>query len=98
MTVEGVASNAGVAKTTIYRWWRSKGVLALDAYEHGVGRLEPSHPVDTGPFLGDLKELVRPVVEERGTASQRGVAPSISGAQYASARAGEIYSKVVAPY
>ena len=98
MTVEGVASNAGVAKTTIYRWWRSKGVLALDAYEHGMGMLEPTHPADTGSFVGDLKELVRPVVEERGRVSQRLVAQIIAEAQYDSELAGEIHSKVIAPY
>ena len=29
MSIEGVASRAGVGKTTIYRWWSSKGVLVL---------------------------------------------------------------------
>ena len=29
MTVEGVAARAGVAKTTVYRRWRSKDELAL---------------------------------------------------------------------
>ena len=32
MTVEAVAELSGVGKATIYRWWSSKGTLALDAY------------------------------------------------------------------
>ena len=28
-TIEAVAARAGVAKTTIYRWWPSKGALAM---------------------------------------------------------------------
>lgn len=31
-TIEGVADRAGAAKTTIYRWWPSKGVLAIESF------------------------------------------------------------------
>lgn len=31
-TIEGVAARAGCAKTTIYRWWPSKGVLAIESF------------------------------------------------------------------
>jgi AcrR family transcriptional regulator len=52
MSVEGVATRAGVGKATIYRRWPSKADLVAEA----VGRL--SHkaldPVDTGSVRGDL--------------------------------------------
>lgn len=32
MTIESVAARAGVGKTTIYRWWESRGVLAVEAF------------------------------------------------------------------
>ncbi|QJS99391.1 TetR/AcrR family transcriptional regulator [Streptomyces asoensis] len=35
-TIEAVAGRAGVSKTTIYKWWPSKGALALDGYFHVV--------------------------------------------------------------
>lgn len=31
-TVEGVAARAGAGKATIYRWWRHKGTLAIEAF------------------------------------------------------------------
>ncbi|OQR61576.1 TetR family transcriptional regulator [Streptomyces maremycinicus] len=35
-TFEAVAERAGVSKTTLYKWWPSKGALALDGYFHAV--------------------------------------------------------------
>src|SRR5579872_5527324 len=54
MSIEGIAARAGVSKKTIYRWWPSKGVLALDAiYEEWTNArgLTP----DTGTLIGDLR-------------------------------------------
>lgn len=31
-TVEGVAARAGAGKATIYRWWQTKGTLAIEAF------------------------------------------------------------------
>ena len=35
-TIEGVAARAKASKVTIYKWWPSKGALALDGYVHGI--------------------------------------------------------------
>jgi AcrR family transcriptional regulator len=32
LSIEGVAARAGVGKTTIYRWWPTKGVLAVESF------------------------------------------------------------------
>jgi len=47
-----VAARAGVGKTTIYRRWPSKGLLALDAFVISF-RAEQPQP-DTGSLRGDL--------------------------------------------
>ena len=36
MSIEGVAARASVGKATIYRWWSSKGVLAVEAFMAAV--------------------------------------------------------------
>ncbi|MHB1518976.1 MAG: TetR/AcrR family transcriptional regulator [Acidimicrobiales bacterium] len=33
-TIEGIAARARVSKVTIYRWWPSRGSVAIDAYFH----------------------------------------------------------------
>ncbi|WP_307793061.1 TetR/AcrR family transcriptional regulator [Microbacterium stercoris] len=52
LTFERVARIAGVSKTTLYRWWPSVGVLALDCYKHAV-ETRFAFP-DTGDIRTDL--------------------------------------------
>jgi AcrR family transcriptional regulator len=51
-TIERVARLSGVSKTTIYKWWPSRGALALDGYFHAV---EPTLAFpDTDSIRADL--------------------------------------------
>jgi AcrR family transcriptional regulator len=54
MTIEGVATRAGVAKQTIYRWWKSKVDLLMDSLLDDVDQELP--PPDTGSATDDLRE------------------------------------------
>ncbi len=36
-TVDAVATRSGVARTTIYRWWPSKGLLAFESFREAFG-------------------------------------------------------------
>ena len=58
MSIERVAADAGVAKKTIYRWWPSKGMLALDAIYDEWSRARGLTP-DTGTLAGDLRSRMR---------------------------------------
>jgi AcrR family transcriptional regulator len=52
LTFERVARLSGVSKTTIYKWWPTPGVLALDGYAHAV-EVTLNFP-DTGDVRSDL--------------------------------------------
>jgi AcrR family transcriptional regulator len=61
MSIEAVADKAGVSKATIYRWWESKGELALDALVVELVAKMKDVP-DTGSLEGDLQGYIRTVV------------------------------------
>jgi AcrR family transcriptional regulator len=59
ISMEAIAARAGASKATIYRWWPSKELLALDALFGAWAAARPD-PRDTGSLAGDLLALVRP--------------------------------------
>src|SRR5689334_736742 len=65
LSIEGVASRAGVGKHTIYRRWPSKGLLFHDAL------LTLNEPVldypDTGDVMADLRRQIHGTVDLLGT-------------------------------
>jgi AcrR family transcriptional regulator len=52
-TIDEVAVRSGASKMTIYKWWPSKGALALDGYFHRV-QDQLAFP-DTGDIEVDLR-------------------------------------------
>lgn len=55
LTIEGIAARAGVGKSTIYRWWNSKGELVLEAL---AGILTAPPVPDSGDTRRDLTAIV----------------------------------------
>src|SRR5271165_6134675 len=51
LTIEAIAADAGVGKTTVYRWWPSKGALVVDAFADSAGH--KLHFPDTGSVFQD---------------------------------------------
>jgi AcrR family transcriptional regulator len=60
LTMERVAAESGVAKTTLYRHWPTKAALCMDLYLDAATR-ELSDP-DTGDVENDLKSIVATIV------------------------------------
>ena len=60
LTMDAVASEAGVGKATIYRRWRTKQDLVVDTISD-LNRAEAS-PADTGSLEGDLRQMLRSLV------------------------------------
>ena len=60
-TIEAIASRAGVSKVTVYKWWPSRGSVAIDAYFHRYR--QSSSFVDTGDLAGDLTGQIRLLID-----------------------------------
>jgi AcrR family transcriptional regulator len=58
LSMDDVASRAGVGKAAIYRRWPSKAVVVADAIAHWRRRLGPVEPPNTGSLRGDIDALV----------------------------------------
>jgi len=52
LRIEHIAAEAGVSKATIYRWWKSKGALVVEAL---VSALKPGEIPSTGSPAVNLK-------------------------------------------
>jgi AcrR family transcriptional regulator len=57
VTMEGIAARAGVAKQTIYRWWKAKTDVLMDAFLQDVA--EELTPPDHGDLALDLRAYLR---------------------------------------
>lgn len=62
VSMDELAERAGTSKATIYRWWPSKHVLALDALKRAWEAAAGPVP-DTGSLRTDLRAVVRPWVK-----------------------------------
>src|SRR6266487_2692 len=60
MSMDDVAQLAGFSKSTIYRWWPSKEMLAVDALATEWAPPLPTAERDTGTLRGDLVARFRP--------------------------------------
>ena len=56
LTMDRIAAEAGVGKQTIYRWWRSKAEVTLDALRELAE--EQIETVDTGRMTDDVEALL----------------------------------------
>jgi AcrR family transcriptional regulator len=96
VTIESIATKAGVAKQTIYRWWDSKTdilfeALAVDADEHFT---PPRH----GDFGSDLRDHLRQLATFLTQTDAGAVCRALAGqAQHDPAVAARFEAEFVAP-
>jgi AcrR family transcriptional regulator len=70
LTMDEVAQRGGVSKSTIYRWWPTKGMLVFEAFTANFLARQPTP--DTGSLRGDLLAALRSWIRTvKGTVTGR---------------------------
>jgi AcrR family transcriptional regulator len=73
MSMDDVAKRAGVSKSTIYRWWASKELLALDALATEWTLPRPVSRLDSGSLRGDLLARLHPWLRQLNQKPYEGI-------------------------
>lgn len=74
VSIEAIAKRAGVGKQTIYRWWPSKGAVALEALDDSLATVVDFQ--DTGDIFEDLRHHMQGVTKLLGSTQ---IGPVIQG-------------------
>jgi AcrR family transcriptional regulator len=91
LTVEGVASRAGVGKATIYRRWPSKLPLVVEAF----GQLPAFEDVNTGTLAGDLKAMLTRYLNDFISTPLATVYPSLAAERAHNPELGQVLDPVL---
>lgn len=98
-SIDAIAKQSGVAKTTIYRHWPSRADLLLDACAKMGSKTEPP---DTGELKEDLTILLSHLAQELKLARWSSILPSIVDAAERDPDVATVYKKLhgdlMAPY
>jgi AcrR family transcriptional regulator len=88
LTMEGIATRAGVGKQTIYRWWPSKGAVMADCLFEGMLMPGQLSLPNTGDVRGDLTRWLRTIFGFLGSEEGEIVFRSLIAAAAANAEVG----------
>jgi AcrR family transcriptional regulator len=79
LSIEAIAADAGVGKTTVYRWWSNKGALVVDAFASSIE--DELHFPDSGSVRRDMSAQMTQFLQVLRSRSGRIVAAVIAGGQ-----------------
>ncbi|WP_404465948.1 TetR/AcrR family transcriptional regulator [Micrococcus antarcticus] len=98
LTMEGIAARAGVSKQTVYRWWRTKVDVLVEAVGAGYLDIPLPLPPDTGDLRADLATWLRAMAVEIDGGGATHLSQALVGAiATADSRSQQIHGVLVAP-
>lgn len=78
LTIEGVAREAGTGKSTIYRWWKGRSDLAVEAFFSAIDETLDLH--ESGSAEADFRDQILGMADQlRGPAGRAFAAMLVGG-------------------
>jgi AcrR family transcriptional regulator len=96
VTIEAIAARAGVSKTTVYRWWPSKGAVMLEAVDDAAS-VGAEHP-NTGDVAADLREQLTAVIGPLTPTKTSAVAGLIAEGLHDEELANDLGERLIRPH
>jgi AcrR family transcriptional regulator len=98
LTIEAIASRAGVGKPTIYRRWPSKTAVVADAILEGHLALGPIPMPDTGDLVADLRAWLTSSSHALEVPGAVEIVRALTAANAEEALAARLHTFTTAPY
>ncbi|GAB5349939.1 TetR/AcrR family transcriptional regulator [Alteriqipengyuania sp. 357] len=95
LSIEGVAREAGTGKSTIYRWWKGRSDLAVDAFFAGIDETLDLH--ESGSAKADFRAQIAGLADQLRGPSGQAFAAMLAGGRESPAMAAAVRKRWLDP-
>jgi AcrR family transcriptional regulator len=97
LTIKAIATEAGVGRQTVYRWWPDKAGILIEALIELAGKVNLKESFDSGDTLKDVRALLSLTFSLARTVTGQALIGLMSDAQADLALSAKLQSTVIGP-
>lgn len=97
LTIKAIATEAGVGRQTVYRWWPDKAEILMEALVELAESLDLREPIDSGDTLSDVRALLSITYSLTQSITGQAIVGLMSDAQADPALSAKLQGKVIGP-
>jgi AcrR family transcriptional regulator len=97
LTIKAIATEAGVGRQTVYRWWPDKAGVLIEALIELAGKVNLKEPFDSGDTLKDVRALLSLTFSLARSVTGQALIGLMSDAQADPALSAKLQSTVIGP-
>jgi AcrR family transcriptional regulator len=97
LTIKAIATEAGVGRQTVYRWWPDKAEILMEALVELAESLDLREPIDSGDTLSDVRALLSITYSLTQSITGQAIVGLMSDAQADPALSAKLQGNVIGP-
>ena len=97
LTIKAIATEAGVGRQTVYRWWPDKAEILMEALVELAESLDLREPIDSGDTLSDVRALLSITYSLTQSITGQAIVGLMSDAQADPALSVKLQGNVIGP-